>query len=399
MSQISLSSLYNTVGARNLPGIEGEIAKRGGGRALAAYRTTGAIPASIGASIRSGTVSSSILPGGAAGGNALSQSYQGALDSANQANESRYQDILGGYEERMKRLSEMSQQEQKDIRENWSNRKGGGQQDLVSRGLADTSALQTMQMGYDRQSDAEIARANDRRLQQEMSMMKDVLDFKERREDTGPDINQMIGLQEGLGQYGGGGQTMSTGDLWGGSTRSERRASGQIKSNLAKPNMQKYGSPARSGWTEADHSKPSVTYATPYNATVGRDKEERASLKAMYEKAKTSPAARSQYQSAVSQINKERAKNYKPKPGYDPNEDTGYDPSDYTRASGWDKNSEPEGVKNVYTQTSDLTKQVPKKYQSAAAEEIEMIKRNSGISQYEKDRLIADLIRKYKGYA
>jgi len=157
---------------------------------------------------------------GAGAGN-IGNQFQSALNNARQANEARYQDILNGYQQRYQRglgmLSGLGQQEGRDINELYDSQGAKINQDLIGRGLGNSSVIATMAMGNNRERNADLGRLNDRVRQQAMTtdagLSGDELQFMERRNDVGPDLGLLAQLAQGMGaagygQGGGGGGGM-----------------------------------------------------------------------------------------------------------------------------------------------------------------------------------------------
>jgi hypothetical protein len=153
--------------------------------------------------------------GGASGGgmsSGLAGSYQNAYNEAVAENEARYRDILGGYQDRYERnmnyLNGAGQQEAADIGEQYRKQGSNIQQGLVNRGLSNSTVLDTMQMGNNREYVNDLGRLDERLRQQRIAtdagLSGDELQFMERRNDTYPDYNQLAQLEEGLGAAGGG---------------------------------------------------------------------------------------------------------------------------------------------------------------------------------------------------
>lgn len=141
----------------------------------------------------------------------LAQSYQSALDRANQANEQRYQQILAGYDQLggrvMSDLRNVGQQERADINRNYQGMKSDVYNSLVNRGFGNGSLGATMRYGVERERAAAQGRLNDRMLQQRAGFDTNItqgrLGVMERRTDLGPDMNQLIALSQGYGRGGG----------------------------------------------------------------------------------------------------------------------------------------------------------------------------------------------------
>ena len=148
--------------------------------------------------------------GGGYGGNEFFDAYQSAMDRANQENEARYRDILEGqqarYERGMGLLEGAGNQERADINEAYDAQGAALRQGVISRGLGNSSVSDTMQMGNLRERSNSMGRLNDRLIQQRMAadaqLSGDVLNFMERREDSGPDYNQLAQLAQMLGRGG-----------------------------------------------------------------------------------------------------------------------------------------------------------------------------------------------------
>ena len=140
----------------------------------------------------------------------LGGAYAGALDSANAANEQRYQQILGGYDALAKRsagyLKNAGKAERKDIQRRYRAMGSDVYQTLVNRGFANSSLLGTMQQGVQREMTDEQARIAQRvaeqKLAADMAISQGRFGVMERRTDSGPDTNQMLQLAQGAGRYG-----------------------------------------------------------------------------------------------------------------------------------------------------------------------------------------------------
>jgi DNA-binding XRE family transcriptional regulator len=154
------------------------------------------------------------VAGGGAGNNLLSQ-YQSAMNRANQANEARYQDVLGGYQQRYQRgmdmLSGLGQQQSKDINELYDQQQGNINNNLINSGLMNSSVASTMAMGNNRERNADLGRLNDSVRQQAMAadagLSGDTLQFMERKTEAQPNVALLAQIMQslGVGGYGGGG--------------------------------------------------------------------------------------------------------------------------------------------------------------------------------------------------
>ena len=159
-----------------------------------------------------------VLSGGGMGGGTLADQYQRAMDAANAANEARYQQILGGYDDLRSRvmgdMKNVGTQESKDIDREYRNMGSDTYQRLVNRGFANSTIPATMQMGVTREKMASQARLESQLAQQranyDTSISQGKMGVMERRTDQAPDYNQMLQLSQQLGQsgYGSGGPRM-----------------------------------------------------------------------------------------------------------------------------------------------------------------------------------------------
>jgi len=123
------------------------------------------------------------------GASSLAQQFQDALNAANKANEDRFQQLLSEVEG-------SGAQERTDINATFDRVAAGNMQDLVSRGLRTGSVATSSNTGVARQRTDALGRLEDRLRQQRLGII-------ERREDTGPDLGQLIALSQGLGRAGG----------------------------------------------------------------------------------------------------------------------------------------------------------------------------------------------------
>lgn len=145
-------------------------------------------------------------------GSNLASSYQTAWDAANEANEQRYQDILSGRIElrdrNMDRINSIGDQQIKDANDYYSYRTGAESQALASRGMGATTARTSINNRIANERGDALNRIYDdlnrRRMDADASLSEGIYGFMERREDEGPDFNQLANL---AGQLGEGGYT------------------------------------------------------------------------------------------------------------------------------------------------------------------------------------------------
>jgi hypothetical protein len=144
--------------------------------------------------------------GGGGGGMDLSKfisDWQAKMDQANAANESRYREILGGYDQRNAEMEGSGTQARADILRRGTERDAAVRSQLTQRGLGNTTVVPTMQMGAQRETEGDVGRLEESLRQQRSGLRKDVLDFKERRTDEGPNYGQLLELMKLSGQGAG----------------------------------------------------------------------------------------------------------------------------------------------------------------------------------------------------
>jgi hypothetical protein len=140
----------------------------------------------------------------------IAQAYDEAQRRNEDLNEQRYRDILSGYGSRFDRnmgtLEGMGESERSSINKRYDATLGANLQDAVSRGLTGTTVLPGMKALTERERTQALGDLDERlrreRIGLDTNLSGDTLSFMERREDVGPDLNQMIGLAEALGQAG-----------------------------------------------------------------------------------------------------------------------------------------------------------------------------------------------------
>lgn len=133
-------------------------------------------------------------------GPSLVEQFQAAQEAANAANEARFQQGLRLFEEQQRLAASMGAQEAQDIRAGAAQTQARGQQDLVSRGLGNTTAVLAPRIAAQREADAGLGRLRDRQTQRRLGIIGDKIGFIERREDTGPDFGLLAQLMQAQGQ-------------------------------------------------------------------------------------------------------------------------------------------------------------------------------------------------------
>lgn len=168
-----------------------------------------------GKTLRRPSGGTSLMSGGAAGAfnpQSLLDDWKKQYSTARQSNETRYADILKGYEERyntgLGNLNGAGAQAASDINQDYFGKGAGIQQSLVASGLSGTTIAPTMQLGVERERQDAQGRLQEQlrkeRLATQAGLSKDTLDFKERRTDEYPDTGIYASLLEKWGAMGGG---------------------------------------------------------------------------------------------------------------------------------------------------------------------------------------------------
>lgn len=166
-----------------------------------------------------------------------------AQAEAKAKNESRYQEILGGYNQRTAdaeaTLGKLGATERMAIEDRYQTGRASADQDLISRGLGNTTVRSSVMRGYDTERDRALTRlSEDRanlRLQYMPTLEGDRLGFMERRNDVGPDLGQMAQLSAALGQSGFG----LPGNVQGPSTAASAGTGGLIPASQFRDYMRK----------------------------------------------------------------------------------------------------------------------------------------------------------------
>lgn len=176
----------------------------------------------------------------------LYQQFQQAMDQANANNQARYEDIVAGYQQNQQQISDyltnQGQQQQEDIGRQYERFGAQNEQDLISRGLGNTTVRTSTQRGIEedrgralRNSQEQIDR---QRLQYETAAQQGLLNFMERRTDAGPNYGDLANLAQGLGSAGGG----TGGGSGTGSATSPTTGTGAVPSYTNPANGQQTGS-------------------------------------------------------------------------------------------------------------------------------------------------------------
>jgi hypothetical protein len=146
----------------------------------------------------------------------LAGAYQSAQDEARAANEERYKNILAGYDDRWNRamgqLEGVGNQQREDMNRRYDNNKGEIAQSLVARGMSNSTVKDNIEAGNERERNQASNRLEEaltrERLGYDTGLQGDLLQFMERRNDTYPDLNQLLQLAQMMGvatPQGGGG--------------------------------------------------------------------------------------------------------------------------------------------------------------------------------------------------
>lgn len=121
--------------------------------------------------------------------------------------EQRYTQILSGYDQRVAQAAQFTGQAGLDIAEQYRGINSGIQQNLLSRGLQNTTIAPTMAMGVQREADAAQNRQRDILLDRSLGLQRERLDYMTHDQDrmVAPAISSYGGGLFGGGGGGGGG--------------------------------------------------------------------------------------------------------------------------------------------------------------------------------------------------
>jgi hypothetical protein len=159
--------------------------------------------------------------GGYGGGNPLqgyADQYQQSVDAAKAANLARFNQGLEGYTAIRQRadalLNGLGQQQLKDTNQIFDNRQSGLTQDMISRGLTNSTVQDNQRVGIDTQRANELARVNEaltqQRLGTELPLAEKQINYLSSWNDPIPDLGRMAALMQqaaagGAGMGGGAG--------------------------------------------------------------------------------------------------------------------------------------------------------------------------------------------------
>lgn len=132
----------------------------------------------------------------------------GGQQGANDANKSRFNDILAGREaEKTKLLNDVQTYgtgQRNRIRSDYDTLGRSSLANLASRGLASSSLDTTTRLGVERRKQDALGSLEDqllgKRIDLERGLNEGIFGFKERRNDTGPDLNSILPLLQQFGQ-------------------------------------------------------------------------------------------------------------------------------------------------------------------------------------------------------
>lgn len=142
----------------------------------------------------------------------LIQQFQQAHESANNANNERYNQILSGYDQlrnrTMQGLQGIGTSARIDIDRMYQNRLAQGYQSMVNRGMGNASTLALLGRQSRRDASAAYGQVAERaalsRANADMRITGNQLGVMERRNDVGPNPAMLMQLMQQLGRSGGG---------------------------------------------------------------------------------------------------------------------------------------------------------------------------------------------------
>jgi len=140
----------------------------------------------------------------------LAGSYQTAIDSANAANENRFSTglelLLKRAEQAGSSIQNLNYEGMNDIGRNFTQQRARADQDLINRGLGNTTVREGIFRGYtsdesaarNRFADDQVRKNIDENFRQQQGMV----DWLGARNDVGPDVGQLANLASGVGAAG-----------------------------------------------------------------------------------------------------------------------------------------------------------------------------------------------------
>jgi hypothetical protein len=140
----------------------------------------------------------------------LAGSYQNAIDSANMANENRFATglelLLKRAEQAGSSIQNLNYEGMNDIGRNFTQQRARADQDLINRGLGNTTVREGIFRGYtsdesaarNRFADDQVRKNIDENFRQQQGMV----DWLGARNDVGPDVGQLANLASGVGAAG-----------------------------------------------------------------------------------------------------------------------------------------------------------------------------------------------------
>lgn len=148
--------------------------------------------------------------------------FETARNETNAANEARYQDILGGYNQYagdyaqrtndlMGNMSEFGKAQEADLARKFEQQEAGLTQDMIDRGLYNSTSLDAARRGMSYDQSAQNLQLQDMLMRQKMDYQRGVtqeelqarlpgLQFKENRTDVGPEYSDIASIAAAVGQ-------------------------------------------------------------------------------------------------------------------------------------------------------------------------------------------------------
>jgi hypothetical protein len=141
----------------------------------------------------------------------LKAEYDKAFNEAKQANEQRYNQIIGGYDtlynDTMTGLEGMGDAARKDVNTGYNRAFSQSMQGLVNSGMANSTILPSVTLNNAGQRTNALNSLNEMLRREKLGYMNNItsnkLNFMERREDTYPDLNLYTSLMNNYGNYMG----------------------------------------------------------------------------------------------------------------------------------------------------------------------------------------------------
>lgn len=236
VSQIGAGTTGGGTGGFTIPGFQNPLTPTGGGTGGSGTATGG-----TGATGGTSTPGNNVATGGTPVNNSglvgnLANSYQNAMNSANAANENRFATglelLLKRAEQAGSTIQGLNYEGMNDIGRMFGQQRARADQDLINRGLSNTTVREGIMRGYATDEQAARNRYADDQVRQNINenyrQQQGIVDWLGARNDVGPDMGQLANLASGVG-------TSGTTQQQGGTQQAQQQTGGTSPSTSQQP--------------------------------------------------------------------------------------------------------------------------------------------------------------------